>query len=198
MMTVARLRKKPHHFQNFTGLTVAEFDRLLKAVEPAYAERLAHLRARPDRQRRLGGGRSFGLPLPERLLPGLVWLRLYVTQSLLSYLFGLDESAISRELNQRLLPVLLSVLPTPLTDTPFHCGERKKIGTLEELFHAYPELREVVVDATEQEVPKPKDRFNRSRRYSGKQKRHTVKTQVLTTRTQVLHVCGGSLAAFTI
>lgn len=208
-MTLSRLRKKPRHFRSFTGLTVEEFDRLLLEVEPAYAEHLRHQRKRPDRERAVGGGRGFNLEVAERVLLGLVYLRLYVTQSLLSYLFDLHESNVSRELNHRLLPVLLSVLPTPLTDAPLRThsqgkpsegkGERKeegekprkRIGTMEELLAAYPEMKELLADATEQEVPKPKDKGERRQRYSGKQQKHTVKTQVLTTRTQILHVFGG-------
>jgi hypothetical protein len=202
MMTVARLRRKPRHFQSFTGLTVQEFDRLLLEVKPAYAAHLHEQRERPERERAVGGGHGFSLPVAERLLLGLISLRLYVSQSLLSYLFGLDESNISRELNRRLLPVLLRVLPVPLRDAPLRAQHpeygtvgsgkpRKKIRTVEELFLAYPELKEVLVDATEQEVPKPKDKGNRKLRYSGKQSRHTVKTQVVTTAKQVLHVFGG-------
>ncbi len=82
-MTLARLRKKPRHFQSFTGLTVVEFDRLLMEIEPAYADHLRQQRENPDRQRALGGGRSFQLALADRVLLGLVYLRLYVTQSLL-------------------------------------------------------------------------------------------------------------------
>lgn len=197
-MTVARLRRKPRHFQSFTGLSVVEFDRLLMEIEPAYAQHLQDQRTRSDRERAVGGGRRFHLPLAERVLLGLIYLRLYVTQSLLSYLFGLDESNLSRELNHRLLPVLLTVLPTPLTDAPLRAQQkdetgkpRKKIRTVEELFQVYPELKEVLVDATEQEVPKPKDKTDRKQRYSGKQKEHTVKTQVVTTRKQILHVFGG-------
>ena len=200
-MTLARLRKKPRHFQSFTGLSVAEFDRLLMEIEPVYTAHLHVQRDRSDRERAVGGGHGFTLALAERVLLGLIYLRLYVTQSLLSYLFDLHESNISRELNQRLLPVLLSVLPTPLTDAPLRTQERqerdeggkprKKIRTVEELIQTYPELKEVLVDATEQEVPKPKNKTDRKQRYSGKQKQHTVKTQVVTTRTQILHVFGG-------
>ena len=59
------------------------------------------------------------------------------------------------------------------------------------MLSAYPELKEVLVDATEQEVPKPKEKGPRKVRYSGKKKEHTIKTQVLTTKTQILHVFGG-------
>ena len=82
-------------------------------------ERTEHQRrARADRQRAIGGGRPFNLELPERLLMGLVYLRLYCSFSLISYLFHLDESNICREFKQRLMPALLEVLPVPLRDAP--------------------------------------------------------------------------------
>jgi hypothetical protein len=34
------------------------------------------------------------------------------------------------------------------------------------------------IDATEQEIPRPKDKGRRKSNYSGKKKRHTVKTQL--------------------
>jgi hypothetical protein len=205
MITVIRLRRKPRHFQSYTGLTPVEFDRLLMELEPVYHAPLQKQHARPDRQRAFGGGRPGALPLAERLLMGLVSLRLYVSQSLLSYLFDLDESNISRELNQRMFPVLLQVLPVPLRDAPLRAvqkdedGKRRKpIRTVEELLQAHPELKEVLVDAkevlvdaTEQEVPKPKAKGPRKQRFSGKHHQHTVKTQVVTTTKQVLHVFGG-------
>jgi len=96
-----------------------------------------------------------------------VYLRLYVTQSLLSYLVGLDQSNICRELNHRLLPLLQDVLPTPLRHAPLRAGHKeeeenpgqparkqRRIRTLNELLCAYPELEEVLIDATEQEVPR--------------------------------------------
>lgn len=209
MMTVARLRRKPRHFQAFTGLSVAEFDRLLAEVAPAYEAALQQRRQQqPGRQREAGAGHPFALALPERLLLGLVHLRLYVTHSLLAYLFGLDESNVSRELNQRLLPCLLAVLPVPLRDAPLRHRAadaggpapepaggrerpRRKIGTLDELLAAYPEIKEVLLDATEQPVPQPKDKQQRKLRYSGKQQDHTAKTQILATRRLILHAFGG-------
>lgn len=202
-MTTTRLRRKPKQFQSFTGLTVVEFDRLLMEFEAAYAAMLHTQRDRPDRQRAVGGGHGFNLPVAERLLMGLIALRLYLRQGLLSYLFNLDASNISRELNYRLLPVLRSVLPVPLQDAPLRAQPndpsgndptgkpRKKIRTVAELLWAYPELKEVLVDATEQAVPKPQAKQPRKQRYSGKQHRHTIKTQVVTTKKQVLHVFGG-------
>jgi hypothetical protein len=70
---------------------VAEFDQLLAQVAPAYE---AEQQRRPNLDgspRRWGVGHPFRLEMPERLLMGLMYLRLYVGQSLLAYLFDLDQ-----------------------------------------------------------------------------------------------------------
>ena len=87
MITVAKLRRKPRHFQAFTGMTVAEFDQLLAQVVPAYQADRERRRNRNDQQRPVGVGHPFTLAMPERLLMALMYLRLYMGQSLLSYLF---------------------------------------------------------------------------------------------------------------
>ncbi len=205
MVTVARLRRKPRHFQTFTGLTPVEFDQLLAEFVPAYQEAQEQHRQRPDRQRQPGAGRRFALALPERLLMGLMHLRLYPGQSLLSFLFEIDQSNVCRELNWRVLPVLLDVLPTPLRDAPLRAQEevspqpvepskdkkrRRRIDTLDELLRGYPELKDVLIDATEQPVPQPTDKHQRKLAYSGKQQDHTIKTQILATKELILHVFG--------
>ena len=38
MLTVKKLRRKPKHFHNFTGLTPQRFDELLVAFEPLYEQ----------------------------------------------------------------------------------------------------------------------------------------------------------------
>jgi hypothetical protein len=208
MITVTKLRRKPRHFQAFTGVSVAEFEQLFAQVAPAYEADQQRRRNRGDQQRPQGVGHPFTLDLPERLLMGLMYLRLYVSQNLLSYLFDLDQSNVSRELNERLLPLLLEVLPVPLRDAPLrHLArekaddqdadepapdpKRRRINTLKELLDAYPEIEEVLLDATEQGVPQPEDKVERKLRYSGKQHDHTVKTQIVATRDRILHVFGG-------
>jgi hypothetical protein len=208
MITVAKLRRKPRHFQAFTGVTVAEFDQLLAQIVPAYQADRERRRNRNSQQRPVGVGHPFTLAMPERLLMALMYLRLYVGQSLLSYLFDLDQSNVSRELHDRLLPILLQVLPVPLrdaplrhlaqdkpdkenADTPSQGPKQRRINTLKELLEAYPEIEEVLLDATEQSVPQPEDKTERKRRYSGKQQDHTIKTQIVATRDRILHVFGG-------
>jgi len=211
MLTIKELRRKPKHFHNFTGLTPERFDRLLLALEPLYEQAEQERLKNPNRLRARGAGRNFDLELSERLLMSLMYFRLYVTQTLLGYLFGLDPSNVSREINGRMLRVLSEVLPVPARDEPLSDlaleassssggggsdggGKRKrggkKSGTLEELLEKHPEFEEVFIDATEQELPKPKDKGRRKGFYSGKRKRHTAKMQVVSTEKKlVLHLC---------
>src|SRR6266851_1310628 len=114
MITVAKLRRRPNAFRSFTGITVNEFDKILEQLTPAYQKAEYDKKTHPQRKRKIGAGRHKNLALPDRLLMGLVYLRLYLSQSLLAYLFDLDASNISRELNHRLFPILLEILPVPL------------------------------------------------------------------------------------
>jgi|SRR5215210_1243760 len=208
MLTVKKLRRKPKHFHNFTGLTPQQFDELLLALQPLYEQAEEERLENPNRLRARGAGRNFNLELPERLLMSLMYFRLYVTQTLLGYLFDLDSSNVNREINGRMVAVLSEVLPVPARDEPLldllaaqeadsssSGGKRKrkkgkKIGTLEELLEKHPEFEEIFIDGTEQELPKPKDKGRRKDFYSGKRKRHTAKMQVVSTKNKlVLHLC---------
>src|SRR5215212_5231205 len=206
MLTVEKLRRKAKHFHNFTGLTPQQFDQLLAAIEPLYEKAEVQRLSNPSRLRPRGAGRKFKLELPERLLMSLTYLRLYITQTLLGYLFGLDTSNVSREVQGRMLEVLSEVLPLPAREEPLDLAlaassdrssgrsgggskRKRRIGTLEELLKEHPEFEEIFVDGTEQELPKPKDKGRRKDLYSGKRKRHTAKVQVVSTKRLVLHLC---------
>ncbi len=210
MLSVKKLRKRPRQFVRFTGLSVEQFDQLLADLEPVYQQRQTQRLNRSGRRRELGAGHPFRLPLADRLLATLLYLRLYLSGALLGYLFDLDESSLSRERNLRMLPALLEVLPVPMQDHLLWAVEQsdekqsdqgrkkrgKRIGTLKELLKTYPEFEEVWLDATEQEVPKPEEKQARKQRFSGKHKCHTLKTQVVTARTSkgrnvILHTFGG-------
>lgn len=66
----------------------------------------------------------------------------------------------------------------------------RPISTLDELLTLYPEIVEFIGHATEQEIPRPKDKRKRKKFYSGKKKRHTIKTQFMIERKtgQILEV----------
>jgi hypothetical protein len=136
----------------------------------------------PNRQRKIGGGRKMALPmLEDQLLLTLVWANLYSSYLMLEYLFGIDESTVSRLIgSMRLLLQDRFVIPDPRKQKG-----RKKITTLEELKKALPpdiDLSDILVDGTEQMIPRPEKKRKRTMYHSGKKKRFTVKTQIATTR----------------
>ena len=187
MIRASTLRARPKQFHSFTGLTVEQFDRLVSILEPTFAlERRERLeKNRPERQRKPGGGRDFGLPtFADQLLLALVWAKLYLVFFVLEHLFGVDESTISRSIRS-VVPLLQDEY---VFQDPRKSG-RKKIGSLEELKSIIPDLDEILADATEQPIPRPEKKRQRNKHHSGKKKRFTLKTQIAVTKPGfILHV----------
>lgn len=198
------LSRYPRVFLAMTGLRIAEFKQLLADVLPSYvaAETARHSAiplpkgARRQRRRAVGAGRQFKLARRDHLLLAVIWLRLYPTNEVLAYLFGVSDSTVSRLL-ARLVPLLASAgqdtmrLPDP---------GRKHRRQLDDLLRDLPELG-VVIDSFEQPVQRPAGRQAAApgapgaqaapdpppakpadRWYSGKKKRHTIKSQIVVNR----------------
>ena len=100
MLSYDRLSKKPLLFKSFTGLTVQEFDDIYnKDITKRYKKHeLKRLTKRMDRKRKIGAGRHFKLDLRDRFLVILVYYRLYITYTLVGFLFDLDQSNICRDI----------------------------------------------------------------------------------------------------
>jgi hypothetical protein len=166
------LASRPPLFRSLTGVEVSEFTSIYARVLAEYKEGEAKRLARGDRKRKVGAGRPFTLPLQERLLTFLMYYRVYATSALLGFLFGIDQSNVIKDIH-KLEPLLKDVLPTPQKVY----GRVKQLQTFEEMRAMFPELK-AFTDATEQQIPRPQDKLKRKTHYSGKKKRHTVKTQL--------------------
>ena len=94
MLNYDRLSKKPLLFRSFTGLELSEFDSICQEVESKYPDyeikRLSKQKKR--RTRSIGAGRHFKHPIRDRFLMLLVYYKLYITHTLASFLFDLDQS----------------------------------------------------------------------------------------------------------
>jgi len=173
MIYYAYLRRFPKVFLSMSGLRVSEFDQLLDDLAPAYGQAEQKRLSRPKRQRALGGGPDFALAYRDQVLLTVIWLRVYPTHEVLAFLFGVSDSSVSRCI-ARLLPLLEASgrdtmrLPDP---------GKKHRRELDDLLQAIPELN-VVIDTFEQRVQRPRDRAEADTYYSGKQKRHTLRSQV--------------------
>jgi len=172
MLKYEWLSSKPNLFRSFTGLEVSEFDQFYAKAQGNYDQYEAKRLARDDRKHKIGAGHPFSLALPKRLLMFLVYHRLYITSTLVGVLFGIDQSNVLKDI-RKLEPLVKAILPTP---KKLH-DKMKQLQTPEELVAMFPELK-AFIDATEQEIPRPKDKRKRTTHYSGKKKRHTVKTQL--------------------
>ena len=172
MMNYDVLSRKPLIFKSFTGLEVPEFDALDTKTQDSHATYEEKRLHREDRKRRIGAGHPFKLSLKDRLLMLLMYHRLYTTSTLLGYLFNLGQTNVLK--NIRILePLVTQILPLP---KKIH-RRAMRLGTLDDLEALFPGLK-AFLDATEQEIPRPKDKTKRRTHYSGKKKRHTVKTQI--------------------
>ena len=173
MLSYKKLVRKPKTFRTFTGLTPEQCNVIYAEIEQQYPKQERKRLGRKNRKRAIGAGRKFKRSVQDRMLMALMYYRLYITNELLGYLFDLDQSTISRDVKY-IEPVIKSCIPIPEKMTK----KTRRIGTLEELLELFPEMK-AFIDATEQEIPRPKNKRRRKNYYSGKKKKHTVKTQIM-------------------
>jgi hypothetical protein len=163
MSHTERLRRSPNAFRQLTGITPVVFDQLLADLTPRYEQGDAKRKDRPGRQRQPGAGRKHALVLADRLLMLLISYRTDTTHAFLGFLFGVDDSAVGRNINP-LQPLLAGMFRIP--------ERRIKLDP--------EDMRELFFDATERPTRRPAE--GQKEFYSGKKKRHTIKNQVVTAR----------------
>ena len=188
MISYARLFKRPLLFRSFTGLTVSEFDSIYIGIESKYNEheRRRRLSNRKKRQRDVGAGRPFKLKVKERFLMLLIYYRLYITFILSGFLFDLDQSNVCRDLSI-LEPLVKECIPLP---KKLYKRTRRRARTIDEVEENFPGFK-AFIDTTEQEIPRPKNKRKRKSYYSGKKKKHTIKTQyMVNSEGLILHKTG--------
>ena len=174
-MSYQELRNKPKTLQSLTGLNPKEFETLLESFGQAWDDYVAETFQRVARQRVYGAGRKAELrKLEDKLLFILVYFRLYPTQVVQGYLFGIGQAQ-ANEWIHRLTRVLNQALGKEQ-----QLPEREP-AKLEAVLSACPSL-EFIIDGSERAINRPKDKEDRKTYYSGKKKCHTVKNNVITHR----------------
>lgn len=156
-----KIKKKPTTFNSLFGLSVAQFEQILPKVDPEWQKRVLDKYKRP--------GRNYTLPLEDMILILLLYYRSYITQEFVGYLFGLDKSRVCRII-QKLEPILANIMAI---------SKEKKLSK--------QEVQDLIVDATEQPIERPKK--GQKAYYSGKKKRHTIKTEIRTNiKGRIIHI----------
>src|SRR5215210_3660025 len=155
------------------GLPLPALEKLLEAAVPAL---LAHRRAqqarRPGRQRAVGGGRHRRLAPEQELLLTLIYLRHNVSHEVVGALFGMSADT-SENTFHEVVAVLREVCPAQRWEAEKHWKKGEPSWQPEE------EDR-ILIDSFETPVRRPSLDEAQRRVYSGKKKRHTLKTQVVT------------------
>src|SRR5712664_651790 len=172
-LRAAEVVKRSGLFQRLTGLSMAEFERLLPAFTQAYHQQVIQPRlTAPDRVRAAGGGQKGALKeVADKLLFILVYARVYPLLFVQGMFFGMAESKACTWVK-----VLLPVLDAALEQNHVR-PKRAKGRTLEEIIKEFPELKELgmLTDGTERPIRRPKEAQEQKEAYSGEKKRHTKK-----------------------
>jgi DDE superfamily endonuclease/Helix-turn-helix of DDE superfamily endonuclease len=143
-------------FVRLTGINVARFDEMLKRLAGPW-DKAQRRKAKPGRPWDVGG-------LEDHLLIMLIYYRCYITQEFLGFFYNVNRSAICRAIQR------IEKLARPL------------IGVEREPRISRKEAEALIVDCTEQPIQRPGTDAKQREHYSGKKKRHTLKTKYIITR----------------
>jgi hypothetical protein len=99
-------------FRSYTGLSVEQFDDIFKEIESKYPKHEIKRLSSIKRERAVGAGRHFKLIVKDRVIMVLVYYRLYITYTLMEFLFGLDQSNVCRDI-QKIESLIRDCLPIP-------------------------------------------------------------------------------------
>jgi hypothetical protein len=143
-------------FVRLTGISVARFDEMLERLVGPW-DKAQRRKAKPGRPWDVGG-------LEDHLLIMLIYYRCYITQEFLGFFYNVNRSAICRAIQR------IEKLARPL------------IGVEREPRISRKEAEALIVDCTEQPIQRPGTDAKQREHYSGKKKRHTVKTEYIITR----------------
>lgn len=186
MFTYDKVKNKPRLLRAMTSLDRAEFEELLKpfqATWEAYVKETSS--SDQNRKRQPGGGRRPALlTIADKLLFILYYFKAYPLQEVLAFEFGMTQGqacywihTLSEVLKQTLASMeqLPERNPTELEANLAESGETK-FG----------------IDGTERKIQRPKDNEEQKQYYSGKNKTHTVKNNIVVTlsRRQVKYLSG--------
>lgn len=155
------------------GLTPTPLGELFAVALPELLRRReAHQQNKPARKRKVGGGRKRLLAPYQEILLTLIYLRHNVAFCVVGALFGVSADVAENTFHE-VVEVLRDVCPKER----FEAQKRWQKG--QPSWQPDAETR-VLIDSFETPVPRPCAKEKQKRLYSGKKKRHTLKTQVLT------------------
>jgi hypothetical protein len=172
MVRYMELIQNPRRFLALTGYTVDEFRALLSFFRvrfQAYVTRFT-LEGKPRQHRTYSTYKNSTFPtMEDRLLFILYYMKTYPIQQTQAQLFGIQQSQANQWIH-----LLLPLVKQALAD----CGElpaRKN----EEMNLDEDKAGLFIHDGTERPINRPQDPEEQRLYYSGKQKKHTIKNDIV-------------------
>ncbi|NBO25047.1 MAG: IS5 family transposase [Chlamydiae bacterium] len=159
-------------YESIKGLEEEKFRRLT-GVKRATFEKMMGILSEADKKKKAKGGRKSKLTLEDRLLMALEYIREYRTYFHVSQSYGVSESTCYETIKW--------IENTLIKHPDFALPGRKA------LLKSDMEYELVLIDATETPIERPKK--GQKRFYSGKKKRHTLKTQLIVDKKSKEVIC---------
>lgn len=159
------LQTRPKLFRRTIGIDYYKFKDLSEKAGEDFLETDYQRKMNKERKRDFGGGKSFDFTVEEMIIITLLYYRAYMTMEFIGFLIGKRKGQICKIIH-RIEPSLRKVLKIEPIDRQLRKG--REISSLEQL--------KVIIDATEQEINRPSKKQRKY--YSGKKKKHTMKTQI--------------------
>lgn len=146
---------------------------IIKVLPALEKQREQRLRTSPARKRRFitrDGRPPVMLPI-HKLLMTLLYLRHNTSATVVGQMFGFSADSVEKNALPEVLSVLKELFPASRWEAvKRHRNERWNPD----------EVDKIIVDSFETPLPRPSDNERQKRVYSGKKKRHTLKTQIIT------------------
>jgi len=156
---------------SLTGLTVLEFTSL--AIDFGWNYTEYQQKKKPDRKRKIGGGRDSKIETIEEKLCYILWyMKTYPTFDVASFVVGFSRTSACDWVHE-LLPILERTLKRKCV------LPERKIDSPEEFYRLFPDAKEVFVDGVERLRQRPKKKRAQQKTYSGKKKAHTRKSIIV-------------------
>jgi hypothetical protein len=187
MNILEKCSKNQALIQRMFGFTEEQIETMTKRLRTLWKDAEIKRKMRENRRRKMGGGRQYKIrSMKERLLLILLYYKGYITQEFVGLLFNLHQSNVSRLL-AKLRPLIEQAAdPSLKTDLTEAKKESMQITTHEEwaeFLKKHPDLKDVSVDATEQQCFRSQDNETQKKHYSGKKKHHSIKVQIAVSTT---------------
>jgi hypothetical protein len=164
-LSSASLRKDPPRFERVLGMSVENFDQVLKRVTQLRLEALLSARICWEAERVVRLHERTSEDLAEQLCITLLYQRQYMTQEVIGASFGIKQGSVSNII-KRIEPLVLKALPTPeaVSHRIAECIEVMPAQTVENFQMV------VIGDGAEQPCQRPGNADEQKARYSGKKK----------------------------